>query len=223
MHATAEGIFLDLTHTGRQKFRSAQTISRSAPFLKKVCQVMTNSTHRTLWISLVAIAFISGCASVPPILCEGRKLEVVIRCNPNTQSGMKKDAIEDRNKVAALTVEDLSKRLTDAGCNASVESAGESYATGPGRYILSITIKDLHVVGDATQFWVGGMAGASWVDFHYELVGDGKAPILSYDNQDGSINGWRSCIEQLDKKAVTRVMGQLRAMHGSSSSAPSHP
>jgi len=175
------------------------------------------TTQHLAWRAVLALTvttFLLGCASTPPIICEGRKLNIGIRCDPNINPSMKQDEINDRQRAAEKTVEKLADELEDAGCNVTKLSATDTFAPGRGRHLLSASIKDLHLVGDAAQFWLYPAAPPSWVDYHFDLSGDGKAPLLSYDYRDGSTLGWEESIRQTSKKTAKGVMTRLRAFYG---------
>jgi hypothetical protein len=155
-----------------------------------------------------------GCSGTAPVLPDGEKIAIFIISDRGIKENMKGDERNDRNEVGEWMEENLIEIFNDAGYKAILIQNRNEYTAGPGKYLLTVSIKDLRLVGSASRFWLGSMTGPTMVENHYDFFGDGEKPLLSYDDGEGTIRDWTKSPEELNERVLEKVEEKLSEVYG---------
>ena len=169
------------------------------------------------WIvTIVALIFVVGfaCSGTVPVLPDGEKTAIFIISDRGIKESMIEDERNDRNEVGQWMQENLIEIFNEAGYKAILIQNRNEYTAGLGKYLLAVTIKDLRLAGRASRFWLGSMAGPTWVENHYDFFGNDEKPLLSYDEGKGTVRDWTKSLEELNEIVLKKVKEKLSEVYG---------
>jgi len=169
------------------------------------------------WIVTI-VALISvvgfGCSGTAPVLPDEEKTAIFIISDRGIKENMKEDEHNDRNEVGEWMEENLIEIFNEARYKAILIQNRNEYTAGPKKYLLTVTMKDLRLVGRSSRTWLGSMAGPTWVENHYDFFGDGEKPLLSYNDGEGTIRDWTKSPEELNERVLEKVEEKLAEIYG---------
>ena len=166
---------------------------------------------RVLTITIVAsiIALIFGCAAKSPVMQDGKQVGIFLLSDRGTKDGNKEDDRKDRDEIGQFMEENLINKLKQEGYNTTQLQSQNQYIHSPFDYLLNVTINDFRLVSGAARFWAGAAAGPDMLKCHYEVSGSDKKMLLSYDDEDFSIRGWRASSMELNDRLVNKINEKL--------------
>jgi hypothetical protein len=167
---------------------------------------------KRVWAMAAAVliaAFIFGCAAKAPVMQDGKQVAIFVLSDRGTRDGMKEDERKDRNEMGQFMEENLVDWLRHEGYNATMIQSRNQYVKGPANYLLLVRINDLRLVGRAARSFAGFTAGPSILKNHYEVSGSGGNPVLSYDDEDSTINDWTNIPRELNYRLAQKITDKL--------------
>ncbi len=162
----------------------------------------------------LCLAVIPGCSGTKSVkMADGKNIEIYILSDRGNPDDMTEKQYLNRVQVGEWMEPDLVRILNRAGYKATLIEKPEEYTPGTGKYLLKVSIVSYNPGSAAARILVGYGAGATSMDNHYELYGEGKEPLLSYDDGVGSSRGWRQVAQKLNQNALERISQKLAEVH----------
>lgn len=165
-------------------------------------------------IMIVAIGY--GCSGTKTVRSSsGEKINIYILSNRGNPEEMTEKQFKWRTDLGQWMEQDLIRLLEGkGGYEASLIQNRNEFRPGPGKYLLTVTIISYNPGSRAARMLVGYGAGATSVNNHYELFGEGNESLLSYDDGVGSSRNWTNVARKLNENALKRVTNKLIEIHG---------
>ncbi len=164
-------------------------------------------------ISLViGTLLFSGCVtSSAPQTSTGEKIKISVLSDRGDPKKMESRQWQYRNEVGAYMERDLINRLNRTGYDANLITSRKEHTSGPGRYLVEVSIKSYNPGSSAARILVGFGAGACSLDIHYAVFGSGSKAIMEWDDGIGTAGDWRRLPVALNNKLVHKLNAELAA------------
>lgn len=161
-------------------------------------------------LMVTVLALISGCrAPKPPVMQNGKQVAIFVLSDRGIKNGMKEDESKDRNEMGQFMEENLVDMLKREGYNATLIQNRKQYVPGSANYLVFVRINDLRLVGGASRYWGGFIAGPTILKNHYEVSGSSRKMDLSYDDEDSTTRDWSKSPEELNERLVKKFNDKL--------------
>lgn len=164
--------------------------------------------------TIIMLALILAIGSVTGAMAESeaeaRKTSIFFLLDRGDPATMNEKQYENRKDVGAYMEKDLVNMLKKKKYEPTLIQKPEDYTPGPGKYLLLVKIVSYNPGSKATRIMVGFGAGATSLDIHYELTGEGAEPLISKDDGVGSSRDWRNCARKLNENMMKEVSEKLK-------------
>jgi hypothetical protein len=148
----------------------------------------------------------SGSAATMP---DGSRIAVLVYTDRGITPDMAPDRVAQLEQIASWMENDLLSILDKTGYAPALVTDPNT-PTGPGRYLLRVTIRNYNAGSKAARMLVGFGAGAAVLDTHFELFGpDSPAPYVAGDPSVGSGRDWKNSARKVNLQTVDAVNARL--------------
>lgn len=163
----------------------------------------------SLMLSSLAFMGCGGRGGSAATMPDGSRIAIMLYTDRGITPEMEPDRVTQLEQLSMWMENDLLSILDRTGYAASrVEDPNT--ATGPGRYLLRVAIKNYSAGSKAARMLVGFGAGAAVLDTHFELFGaDSQAPLIGGDPSVGSGRDWKNAARKVNEQTVDAVNGRL--------------
>ncbi len=155
---------------------------------------------------ILCVLFGLGLAAPPQAAAQSGSIEIKVLCDRGTPAEEHKKSTEE---LAKWMEKDLVNRLTRAGYSAELITSKDQFVPAEGRYLLTVTVVKYNPGSSAARIVVGFGAGSASLDNHYDLIGAGGQPVLSWDDGVGTSGHWSKLPAKLNGNAVNKIKAQL--------------
>ena len=168
-------------------------------------------------ISITCVLFVGflamgcGAAIKAPVGANGQKVALSVLFDRGLD-GKTEDQANQLNQLSDYMVPNLMDQLKNAGYDAVLIEAADAFQPAADTYLLSIKLTNYNPGSKAARMVVGFGAGSCSLDLHYELKGQGDAPMLSKDHGRASSNDWDKIARELNRDILIAVTNKLSSL-----------
>jgi hypothetical protein len=125
--------------------------------------------------------------------------------------GKNQDQQNQLNQLGDFFEGYLLAQFNRAGYATTKISVRDQFQAAPGKYLLTVKTVSYNPGSKAARIVVGFGAGATSLNVHFELYGEGAQPLVTKDHGRGSSRDWQFVCRALSKDLVGFVGDALRA------------
>jgi len=171
------------------------------------------STRKAAAVMVAALAVswtaVAAERTAPPASA-GQTTVYVLSDRKTGTEGLADKQIQQRNQVFDWMETDMLTLLRKrGGYQSEVLQSRDAFKPGPGKYLLVTRIVKYNPGAKAARMFVGFGAGATSLDTHYELYGEGREPLLSTPHGVGSSREWMNCCRKLNEQMLEAINAKL--------------
>lgn len=159
-------------------------------------------------LAMMALACGGGRTGSAAKMPDGSRIAVMVYFDRGLTPDMPPERVDQINQLASWMETDLLNILDGTGY-AATRVADPATQAGPGRYVLRNKITNYNAGSKAARMWVGMGVGAAKLETHFELIGEGGAPLVAGDPSVASGRDWRNAARKVNQQTVDTVNAAL--------------